>query len=99
MHTAVRKYRVTDMDEVVRRVEGEGGFTEIVKGIDGFGGYWIVDGGDGQMATITVAESADAIEESTRLAGEWVQENAADLVEERLDVTAGELKVSVTPDG
>jgi hypothetical protein len=97
MHTAVRKYRVSDVDEVVKRVEGEGGFTEIVKGIDGFGGYWILDGGDGTITTITVAEGADAVEESTRLAGEWVQENAADLIEERLDVTAGELKVNVTP--
>ena len=98
MHTAGRRYRVSDNDEVVRRVEGEGGFTEIVKGIDGFGGYWIVDGGGGQMATITVG-SESGVEDSARLAAEWVQENAADLVEERLDSTSGELKVSVTPDG
>lgn len=99
MHTAVRRYRVTDVDEVVRRVEGEGGFVEIVKGIDGFGGYWIVDGGDNVIATITVTENEAGAEESTRLAGEWVQANAADLVEERLDSTSGELRVSVTPDG
>ena len=96
MHTAVRKYRVTDVDEVVKRVNE--GFAPIVKGIDGFGGYWIVDGGGGQMATITVG-SESGVEESTKLAADWVQENAADLIEERLDDTTGELKVSVTPDG
>ena len=97
MHTAVRKYRVTDVDEVVKRAEE--GFVPIVKGIDGFGGYWMLDGGDNTIATITVAETGAAVEESSRLAGEWVQENAAELVEERLDVTAGELRISVTPDG
>jgi hypothetical protein len=96
MHTAVRKYRVSDVDEVVRRVEE--GFVPTVKGIDGFGGYWVVDGGDGTVASITVAETEAGIEESTRLAGEWVQENAADLIEERLDVTSGPLRVNVTPD-
>ena len=96
MHTAVRRYRVSDVDTLVSKVEE--GFVPIVKGIDGFGGYWVLDGGGGILATITVASEA-GVEESAQLAADWVRDNVADLIEERLDSTSGELKVSATPDG
>jgi hypothetical protein len=95
MHCAVRKYRVTDIDTLVQRAEE--GFVPQVKGVGGFAGYYIVDGGDGTAVSITVAETADAVQESTRLAGEWVRENAAELIEGAPDVTEGEVRVSVEP--
>jgi hypothetical protein len=42
---------------------------------------------------VTVGETAEAVEESTRRAGEWVRESAADLVEGPPDVTAGDVRV------
>ena len=91
MHAAVRKYRVSDIDTLVQRVEE--GFVERVKGIDGFVGYYVIDGGDGTAASVTVGESEEAVEASTQRAAEWVQENAADLIEGAPDVTAGEVRV------
>lgn len=91
MHSAVRKYRVTDIDELVRRVEAE--FVKQIKGVDGFVGYYVIDGGDGTAASVTVGETEEAVERSTALARDWVQQNAADLVEGAPDVTAGEVRV------
>jgi hypothetical protein len=91
MHSAVRKYRVTDIDELVRRVESD--FVEQVKAIEGFVGYYVIDGGDGSVVSVTVGETAEAVERSTAAARDWVQHNAAELVEGAPEVTAGEVRV------
>ena len=91
MHASVRRYRVRDMDALADKVEAE--FVEQIKEIDGFVGYYVIDGGDGTAASVTVGETADAVAESTRLAGKWVRESASDLVEGAPEVTAGEVRV------
>jgi hypothetical protein len=91
MHAAVRTYRVNDIDALVSRVEEQ--FVEQVKEIDGFVGYYVIDGGDGAVASVTVGETEQAVEESTRRAAEWVQANASELVEGAPGVTAGEVRV------
>jgi hypothetical protein len=91
MHAAVRMYRVTDIDALVRKVEDE--FVERVKEIDGFVGYYVIDGGDGTAASVTVGETEDAVESSTQRASEWVRESVADLIEGAPEVTAGEVRV------
>jgi hypothetical protein len=91
VHASVRRYRVRDMDALADKVEAE--FVEQIKEIDGFVGYYVIDGGDGTAASVTVGETADAVAESTRLAGKWVRESASDLVEGAPEVTAGEVRV------
>ena len=91
MHAAIRRYRVTDIDALVSKVEDE--FVDQVKEIDGFVGYYVIDGGDGTAASVTVGETEDAVENSTRRASEWVRESAADLIEGAPEVTAGEVRV------
>ena len=91
MHAAVRKYRVTDIDTLVSKVEDD--FVERIKGVDGFVGYYVIDGGDGTAASVTVGETESAVAESTRLAGEWVRENAADLVQGSPEITSGVVRV------
>ena len=91
MHAAVRTYKVPDVDALVEKVEAE--FVERVKSVDGFVGYYVIDGGDGTAASVTVGETEQAVEESTQKAAEWVKESAADLVEGAPEVTAGEVRV------
>ena len=91
MHASVRQYRVRDIDALVAKVEDE--FVEQIKEIDGFVGYYVIDGGDGSVASVTVGETADAVAESTRRAGKWVQESVSDLVEGEPKITAGEVRV------
>jgi hypothetical protein len=91
MHASVRRYRVRDIDALVSKVETE--FVDQVKEIDGFVGYYVIDGGDGTAASVTVGETADAVAESTRRAGDWVRESVADLVDGAPEVTVGEVRV------
>ena len=97
MHAAVRRYRVRDIDALVEKIESE--FADQVKEIDGFVGYYVIDGDDGTAASVTVGETAEAVAESTRLAAEWVRESAADLVEGSPEVTVGEVRVRAERDG
>ena len=91
MHAAVRMYRVSDADALVAKVEEE--FVGRVKDVDGFVGYYVIDGGDGAVASVTVGETEEAVAESTRRAADWVAESVADLTEGGPQVTAGEVRV------
>jgi hypothetical protein len=91
MHASVRRYRVRDIDALVSKLEEE--FLEQVKGIDGFVGYYVIDGADGTAASVTVGENATAVAESVRLAASWVRESVSDLMEGDPEVTVGEVRV------
>jgi hypothetical protein len=93
VHAVVRKYRVSDVDLLVRKVEAE--FAEQVRQVEGFVGYYVIDGGDGIAASVTVGETEAAIEESNRRAAEWVRSSVADLMEGPPEVTGGEVRVRV----
>ena len=91
MHASVRQYRVRDIDAFVDKVEEE--LADQIKNIDGFVGYYVIDGGDGQAASVTVGETAESVAESTRLATTWVRESVSDLVEGEPEITSGEVRV------
>ena len=99
MNASVRKYKTSDASapkKISDEVEKE--FVDIVKEVDGFGGYYVIDGGDGTLVTITVAENQDAVEASAAKAAEWVQgnETVSSLMEGAPEVTNGEVLVSVS---
>jgi hypothetical protein len=91
MYASVRRYRALDVEALVRKVEEE--FVERVKTVEGFVGYYIIDGGDGTLTSITVGETEEAVEASNLLAKEWVVERAAHLVDSAPDLTTGEVRV------
>ncbi len=96
MHAAVRRYRVRDVDALVSKIEDE--FADRVKEIDGFVGYYVIDGDDGTVASVTVGDTAQAVAESVRLAAAWVRDSVADIVEGEPEVTVGEVRVSAERD-
>jgi hypothetical protein len=88
MHTVIRRYEgAGDSAEVSRRAVEE--FGPMLSGRPGFQGYWVVDAGDGVLATITVFETEEAAVESTSAAAAWVQENLPELAANPPQVTAG----------
>jgi hypothetical protein len=91
MHASVRRYRTSDIEALERKVEEE--FLDRIKEVDGFVGYYVIDGGDGDVASVTVCKSATALQKITKLAGDWVRESAGDLVDGEPDVIAGEVRV------
>ena len=74
MYVAVRRYEgATDMQKVAKLVEEH--FVPIISELPGFVAYYLVDAGDGVIATTSIFEHKDAEEESTFLAGEFVAEH------------------------
>ncbi len=95
MHASIRRYRTSDISALERKVEEE--FIDQVKDVDGFLSYDVIDGGDGDVASVTVCKTATALQKITRLAGDWVRESLGDLVEGDPDVLAGEVRVHAEP--
>ena len=91
MHASVRRYRALDVEALVRAVQEE--FVERVKTVEGFVGYYVIDGGDGTLTSITVGETEDAVKASNLLAKQWVVERASHLVVSAPDLTTGEVRV------
>jgi hypothetical protein len=91
MFASVRRYQTRDISALERKVEDE--FIEKVQQVDGFVDYYVIDGRDGDVVSVTVCETADALQQITQLAAEWVRESLGDLVEGEPDVVAGEVRV------
>ncbi len=91
MYASIRRYQVDpgSVDEVVRQAEE--GFVPIVSGAPGFNAYYLVNAGDGVVATISVFENQAGAEESNKLAADWVKDNLAALVTGPPEITAGEV--------
>ena len=91
MHASIRTYEASDPREVARRASH--GFVPILRGTPGFIAYYVVDRGDGTIASVSVFEDQAGTDESTRRAAEWVADNIAELVVSGPKVVAGEVTV------
>ena len=91
MYASIRRYQVDpdSVDEVVRLAEE--GFVPIVSGAPGFNAYYLVNAGDGVVASISVFEDQAGAEESNKLAADWVKDNLAALVTGPPEITAGKV--------
>jgi len=88
MYAAVRRYEgVTDAAEAGRRVDAT--FVPQISKLSGFVAYYWIDAGDGVMASASVFEDREGAEASVKIAAEWVRENAASLLPNPAQVTAG----------
>ena len=97
MYAAIRKYRIDPKQapELARRVQSA--FVPLISGTPGFIAYYVVDTGEGAIASVSVFEEREGAEESTRRAAEWVKRELAGLVEGPPEVTAGEVTVHASP--
>ena len=88
MHTVIRRYEgAEDSAEVCRRAVEE--FGPMLRDRPGFQGYYVVDAGDGVLATISVFETEEAALDTIPAAAAWVRENIPELAEIPPQVTAG----------
>ncbi len=93
MYVSVRRYEMDaeEVDELMRRVEE--GFVPIISNAPGFIAYYVLDAGEGVVASISIFTDQAGAEESTRLAADYVKENLAALLQFLPEITAGEVKV------
>jgi hypothetical protein len=94
MYTAIRTYTTSDAPEVRRITQEE--FVPLVKDLPGFIGYYVVDAGDGRIASITVCDEREDVEESTKRATEWVRDRLSSLITSGPEVIMGDTVVSET---
>jgi hypothetical protein len=94
MYTAIRTYTTSDPGEVRRLVQQE--FVPMVKDLPGFIGYYLVDAGDGKIASITVCDEREDVEESTKRAADWVRDRLSSLITSGPEVMIGDTVVSET---
>jgi hypothetical protein len=88
MYAAVRRYEGITDDAEAGRLVGES-FIPLLENVPGFIAYYWIDAGDGVMASLSVFDDKDGADESVRLAHQWVQENAAELIPNPPQVTEG----------
>jgi hypothetical protein len=91
VYGAIRTYRVTDADEISRRVRDE--FVPMVRDVPGFVAYYVVDAGGGKISSVTICEDREGVEESTARAADWIEERIASLIESGPEITIGEITV------
>ena len=75
MYGTVRRYEGVDQsrtDELTRKV-GESLLPSLSK-VPGFGGYYLIEAGNGVMSSIGFSDTSAQADESTRVAANWVRE-------------------------
>jgi hypothetical protein len=92
MYAAIRTYQTSDAAEWARRVNR--GFVPILRGTPGFVAYYIINGGQGTVAAVSMFEDRAGVDESTRRAAEWVADNLAEFALGGPEVVAGEVTVA-----
>jgi hypothetical protein len=101
MFATVRRYEGIDAghkDELTKKV-GESLAPRLSK-LPGFGGYFLIDTGNGVMSSIGLFETSTQADESTRVASEWVRdEKLENILQNPPKVTDGEVIVHKTMNG
>lgn len=89
MYVTIRQYRGSNIPEAGRRTQE--GFVPVVKEVSGVSAWYLADGGDGTLFTVTLSDDQGSAEKLAGRAREWVQGNLADIVEGAPTVTSGEV--------
>ena len=78
MHASVRYYeKVTNPREMGRHVNET--FVPLISAIPGFVAYYFTDAGDGTMFSTSLFQDKTGVEESNRVAAEWIKKNPGTL--------------------
>ena len=79
MHTVIRRYQGDSkaLDGLATKIRDTA--RDVIVTIPGFVAYGLADDGKGTMLTVGTFDDKAGADESTRRAGAWIRENAADL--------------------
>jgi hypothetical protein len=94
MFTSIRKYQVRrgSAAELARRVQH--GFVPLVRQMQGFRGYYLLDGGPDVLITISMFDSADAALASNVSAADWVRNNVLEFTRGLPEVMVGDVLIA-----
>ena len=94
MFTSIRRYKVRrgSAQELAQRVED--GFVPLVRQIQGFRGYYLLDGGPDVLITISMFDSADEALASNETAAGWVRNNVLEFTRGMPEVMVGNVLIA-----
>jgi hypothetical protein len=95
MHAIVRRYEGIDTkrtDELKQKV-GQS-LTPRLSKLPGFGGYFLIEAGNGVLSSVNFFDTSAQADESTRVVAEWLREEKLEtLVPNAPKITGGEVIV------
>ena len=93
MYAAIRRYKVPpdETAEALRHALEE--FTPHIKELQGLQAYYVLDSGDGLIATISICTDQEKVEASNRMASEWLKRYLVSNVYTQDPLTSLSLKV------
>ena len=93
MYVTVHNYRIGDGTQLdVARIAQE--FLGTVASIPGFRAYYMIDGGDTRIGSVSIFDSPEGVEECDRLAAEFVEQRLQGFRLSDVQITAGEVLAS-----
>jgi heme-degrading monooxygenase HmoA len=88
MHVVIRKWtNAAALADAMQQRQQE--VTDLLRGVPGFRAYYATRDG-ATVTSVTVCDSREGTQESTRRAGEWVRQNLAGAAIAAPEVTEGE---------
>jgi hypothetical protein len=98
MFATIRRYESIDnarTGELVKKTDET--FLPSLTELPGFSGYYLIDTGNGVMSSISVFDTPEHAEESSRVASNWVREQKLETVlPNEPKITSGEVVVHKT---
>jgi heme-degrading monooxygenase HmoA len=90
MYIAIRRYQgVTgSTEEIARRGEQ---VVSIFQQVSGFIGWYLLEAGGGNWATVSIFEDQAGAEESSRVAANFIRQNLAEFFPNPPEITMGEV--------
>ena len=80
MYATVRRYEGTDqteLGELTSRIETS--LIPRLSELPGFGGYYLIDAGEGVITSVGLFDTAGQAHESTRVAARWIREESLEV--------------------
>ncbi len=95
MHATIRRYEGVDgfrTNEVTTKVKET--LVPQLRELPGFAGYYLIDGGNGVLSSLSLFETAEQADESTHLVSKWVtDENLNTAIPNAPKITSGRVVV------
>ena len=95
MHATIRRYdgvnenRVAELTSKVNET-----LVPKLKELPGFGGYWLIDAGNGIFSSMSLFETPEQGKESTKLVATWIRdEKLNEMIPNEPKITSGEVIV------
>lgn len=97
MFATIRRYEATDksrVNELVKKADET--LVPTLSELPGFCGYYLVDAGSGIVSSISLFDTAEHADESTRLSANWVREEKFDSLLPKPKITSGTVVIEKT---